>query len=130
MKGLVAMAKVWPCFEGKYITYGDPWADIRLVECEQKLDLVPSDYRWGLDENYYFGDPNENAVWRGCKYVVIEVSEAEARDGGDGWRPGRYVIRMTPVEAYNRLGLSSATFDIKENHVQVGSPDANGTVLG
>jgi len=101
------MAKVWPCFEGKYITYGDPWADIRLVECEQKLDLAPGDFRWGLDENYYFGDPNENAVWRGCKYVVIEVSEAETRDDGDRWRPGRYVISMTPVEVYNRLGLAS-----------------------
>ena len=103
------MAKVWPCFEGKYITYGDPWADITLVECQEKLDLCPSDYRWSLDENFYFGDPNEDALFRGCKHVVVEVSKAEARDGGDGWRPGRYVIRMTPDEAYNRLELASTS---------------------
>jgi hypothetical protein len=97
------MAKIWPCFEGKYITQGEPWADVSLVECIQIFDLRRSDYRWGLDENYYFGDPNENAVWRGCKYVVIEVSETEADNAGDGWLPGRYVIRMTPVEVYKRL---------------------------
>jgi hypothetical protein len=67
------------------------------------FDLRRSDYRWGLDENCYFGDANENAVWRGCKYVVMEVSETEADNAGEGWQPGRYVIRMTPAEVYKRL---------------------------
>ena len=60
-----------------------------------------------VSENYYFGDPDENAIFRGSKHVVVEVSETKAREGCDGWRPGRYVARMTPEEVYNRLGLAS-----------------------
>lgn len=102
------MAKVWPCFEGGVVTCGDPWTDISLRECQQKLYLRPSDYRWPLSEVPHFGSPNEDGTILGYKHVVVEVSETEAEDGGRGWSPGRYLVRMPPDEVYNRLGLASA----------------------
>ena len=102
------MAKIRPCFEGKYVTPGDTWVEVSLAECEQTLGLHRSDYRCGVDETCYFGDLNEAAL-SDFQYVVIEVSEIEADHVGDGWRPGKYVIRMTPAEVCDRLGLASKT---------------------
>jgi hypothetical protein len=103
------MAKVWPCYEGKIVTSGDPWKEISLSECQQTLDLHPSDYRWSLSEVPHFGNRDEDGTILGYKHVVVEVSETEARGGGDDWRPGRYLLRMAPDEAYNRLGLASTS---------------------
>jgi hypothetical protein len=100
------MAKIWPCFEGKVVTCGDPWTEISLTECKQKLDLRPSDYRWSFSELLHFGNPDEDRTILGYKSVVVELSETEAREGGDNWRPGKYLVRMAPDEVYERLGLA------------------------
>jgi hypothetical protein len=101
------MPKIWPCYEGKIVTSGDPWKEISLTESQQMVDLRPSDYRWSLSETPRFGEPNEDRTILGYKHVVAEVSESEARSGGGDWRPGRYLVRMAPAEVYNRLGLAS-----------------------
>lgn len=102
------MAKIWPCFEGKVVTSGESWKELSLLECQQTLDLQPSDYRWRLSEVPHFGNPDEDRTVLGYKHVVVEVSEIEAREGGD-WRPGRYLLRMAPDEVFNRLGLTSTS---------------------
>jgi hypothetical protein len=103
------MPKIWPCYEGKIVTAGDPWKEISLAECEHLLDLHPSDYRWSLSETVRFGNPHEDQTCLGYRHVVAEVSDSEASSGGGAWRPGRYVVRMTPDEVYNRLGLTSTS---------------------
>jgi len=103
------MAKVWPCFDGKVVTSGDPWTELRLTECQQNLDLHPLDYRWSLSEVPHFGKPDEDGTILGYKHVVVEVSEIEARDGGGDWQPGIYLVRMPPDEVYDRLGLASTS---------------------
>jgi hypothetical protein len=99
------MAKIWPCFEGKVVTSGDPWTEISLAECQQKLDIRPSDYRWSLSEVPHFGNHDEDRTILGHKHVIVELSQIEGDAGGD-WRPGRYVVRMAPDEVYDRLGLA------------------------
>jgi hypothetical protein len=54
----------------------------------------------------HFGNAEEDRTILGYKHVVVEVSETEARDGGDDWRPGKYLLRMAPDEVYDRLGLA------------------------
>jgi hypothetical protein len=103
------MAKIWPCFEGRVVTSGDPWTEISLTECQQKIDLRPSDYRWSISEVPHFGNPDEDRTILSYKHVVVEVSEIEARDGGDDWRPGRYLLRTAPDDVYDRLGLASTS---------------------
>ncbi len=101
------MAKIWPCYEGKVITVGGPWKEISLMECQQRLDLLPSDYRCGLLDVLRFGNSDEDMTILGYKHVVVEVSETEAHDDGDDWRSGGYLLRMNPDEVYNRLRLAS-----------------------
>lgn len=101
------MAKIWSCFEGKIVTSGDPWTEISLAECQQTLDLRPTDYRWPLSEVPHFGNSDEERTILGYKHVVVEVSETEAQDDGDDWQPGRYLVRMAPDVVYDRLGLAS-----------------------
>jgi hypothetical protein len=63
------MAKIWPCFDGKIVNSGDPWTEISLAECQQTLDLRPTDYRWPLSEVPHFGNPDEDMTILGYKHV-------------------------------------------------------------
>jgi hypothetical protein len=100
------MVKIWPCYEGKIVTVGGPWKEISLMECQKTLDLLPSDYRFSLSEVLRFGNFDEDMTILGYKHVVVEVSEIEAQNGGNDWRPGKYLLRMNPDEVYNRLRLA------------------------
>jgi hypothetical protein len=97
------MAKIWPCRDGTVVSIGGSGGEISLNECEENLDVSPVDYLCDLSETPHFG--NQNNPLAGNQHVVVEAGKAEAETYGRDWKPGFYRARVTPEEAYKRLGL-------------------------
>ncbi len=94
------MAKVWPVYEGRAPTAGEPWAVIPLDDAARILDLEPQHYLTELSRTPRFGDPARDMAFFGYRHVVVEVGEDEAQAD---WRPGFYRSPLPPAEAFLRL---------------------------
>lgn len=95
------MAKVWPVFEGREPTRGEPWADIPVDAAVRLFELRSKDYISDLENTPRFGDVRFDRQRAGYKLVVVEV------DAGEGERanlkPGFYKSRVTPSDAVDKL---------------------------
>ena len=97
------MARVWMAQEGSRANSGGPWREMTLDECQQKLGLIPSDFKSDLADPPHFGDTTKPpAMFRDPVAVVVEVDDAEAAK--HGWKPGFYVLDVSPKQAEKRLG--------------------------
>ena len=97
------MAKVWPVYEGRPATIGEPWAEMSLEDAIRVLDLEPSRFRQDLSADHKgpkFGTTESDRTWAGYRHVVVEIGEEEAKAA---WIAGFYVSPLTPVEGYFRL---------------------------
>lgn len=96
------MAKVWPVYEGRRATVGDPWAVLPLDDAVRILDLDPRHFLSELSRPPKFGDLERDMTWTGYRHVVVEAGEDEAHGH---WRPGFYMSTLSPAETFFRLHI-------------------------
>ena len=95
------MAKIWPAYEGREPTIGEPWADLPLTEAIALLGLRPKHFRSDLSAPPRFGEADRNLWYAGFKHIVVEVEATEANR--EGWKPGFYLSPVKPKEASRKL---------------------------
>lgn len=95
------MARIWPVYEGKNPTYGEPWAELPLSGAIISFELRQEDFLTELDEIPRFGDTRRDLTFAGYKHIVVEIDLAEARKAK--WKPGFYRSRIKPDEVFRRL---------------------------
>lgn len=95
------MAKIWPVYEGKEPTSGDAWADLPLREAVALLELSPQDFLSDSGETQRLGNAGRDLSFLGFRHVVLEVGSVEGRR--EGWKPGFYLSRLKPADAFARL---------------------------
>lgn len=95
------MAKIWPVYEGRTPTMGEPWADIPLAEAVDLFELRPKDFLSDMETIPRFGPQDRDLTFAGYKHIVVELDRDEA--SRSKWTPGFYKSRIKPQEAFNRL---------------------------
>ena len=95
------MAKIWPVYEGKDPTFGEPWACLLVPEAVALFELQPDDYVSDLAMTPRFGNVDRNLTFAGFKHIVVEIGHNEGQQAN--WRPGFYKSRITLQEAFDRL---------------------------
>ena len=94
------MAKIWPVYEGRISTIGEPWVEMPLNDAVRVLQLEPRFFLADLARAVRFGNEEQNLTWAGYRHVVVEVDDAEA---GPDWQPGVYRSPLDPSKAFYRL---------------------------
>jgi hypothetical protein len=95
------MARIWPVYEGRESTRGEPWADIAVSDAISLFELRESDLLSDLSRTPGFGDATRDLWYGGFKHVVIEIRPSEAKR--IKWRSGFYLSRVKPAVARDRL---------------------------
>ncbi|HXF53618.1 MAG TPA: hypothetical protein VNK52_05785 [Hyphomicrobiaceae bacterium] len=95
------MAKIWPVYEGKEPTRGDPWVDVPVSDAIALCDLRTQDFVSDLSNTPRFGDTGRDLWYAGFTHVVVEIDVEEARAAN--WKPGLYRSRLEPKEVFRRL---------------------------
>jgi hypothetical protein len=99
------MARIWPVYEGREPTVGEPWASLPLAEAVHLFELRPEDYISGPRDTSpigpRFGDYSRDLRHAGYKHVVVEIDPEEARKSK--WKQGFYKARVEPEEVFRRL---------------------------
>lgn len=111
------MAEIWPVYEGREPTIGDPWARLPLAEAIALCELRPRDFLSDLTARPRprFGDVDRDLWYAGFKHivVVVEVDEGEKA----GWKPGFYKSRLAPKETFRRLIQQTLVSALGEENV-------------
>lgn len=94
------MARVWPVYEGKAPTTGEPWVVLPLDDAVRILDLEPQHFLTELSHTPRFGDIDRDMTLVGYRHVVVEVGNDEAEGQ---WKPGFYGSPLAPPQAFYRL---------------------------
>ncbi|MCT8999991.1 hypothetical protein [Chelativorans intermedius] len=95
------MALVWPVYNGREPTRGGPWANISAPDAISLFELSEADFLSDLDKTPRFGDQRREFFHEGFRHIVIEIEPDEARRSG--LKPGFYISRVDPEEAFRRL---------------------------
>jgi hypothetical protein len=95
------MAKIWPVYEGTEPTIGEPWAELPLPEALSLFELRPSDFVSDPEKAPRFGNVDRDLWFAGFKHVIVEVGASEGRRAK--WKPGFYLSRIKPEDAFGRL---------------------------
>jgi hypothetical protein len=95
------MAKIWPVYEGKEPTRGEPWVDVPVRDAIALCDLRARDFTSEFSKTPRFGDTNRDLWYAGFRHVVVEIEPEEARTAE--WKPGFYKSRLSPKEVFRRL---------------------------
>lgn len=103
------MAEIWPVYEGRRPTQGEPWATVPLRQAIELLDLSPQDFISDPDRTPRIGRKDRDLAVFGFKHIVAEIGPKEA-DGRD-WKPGFYRSPLSPREAFKRLLRHAETFN-------------------
>jgi hypothetical protein len=109
------MAKIWPVYEGQKPTSGFPWATLPLREAIDLFDLRPSDFVSDLEVPPRFGAADRDLTYAGFKHIVVEVERSEGRQAK--WKPGFYMSRIKPKEAFGRLIRQALAVELGEENV-------------
>ncbi len=92
------MAKVWIVKESSGSTTPEPWCEMALSDCCQKLGLTQSDFHRDLVKTPNFGNTNDPlAAYRDPQIVEIQIDYTEAEQ--HEWKPGFYRSKLSPNEA-------------------------------
>ena len=95
------MAKIWPVYEGREPTRGEPWADLPVSEAVSLFELQPEDIVYDLATTPRFGNVDRDLWYLGYKHIVVEIGRNEGRRAT--WKPGFYRSRVKPKDAFGRL---------------------------
>ena len=109
------MAKIWPVYEGKDPTIGEPWARLPVSEAVALFELRPDDYVSNLAVTPRFGDVDRDLTFAGFRHIVVEVGRNEGRRAN--WRPGFYKSRIPPQEAFDRLIRQALVAELGDDNV-------------
>lgn len=109
------MAKIWPVYEGKEPTRGDPWADVPVAEAIRLFQLRPDYLQSGLSSTPRFGDAERDLWYAGFRHVLVEISEREARSVK--WKPGFYKSPVKPKAAYEILVRRALISELGEQNI-------------
>jgi len=109
------MASIWPVYEGREPTIGEPWAELPLAEAIDLFELKPQDLVSDLSKTLRFGNANHELLYAGYKYIVVEVGVSEARRAK--WKPGFYRSPIKPEEAFRRLIQQALAAELGNNNV-------------
>jgi hypothetical protein len=112
----IAMAKIWPVYEGSQPTSGWPWADLPLSTAIDLFKLQPRHFVSDLDTIPRFGPVNRDLWFAGFKHIVVEVEPAEARRAG--WKPGRYLSPISPKDGFGKLIQEALVAKLGDNNVE------------
>lgn len=98
------MVNVWFCSDGENPTDGEKSDYTKELDfCIDVLELSEAQFFCDLSITPKFGDPNDKmAQVRGRRHVVLEIGEEEVN--GTGWKPGFYLLYLSPEEVFKRLG--------------------------
>ena len=94
------MAKVWPVYEGRPSTVGEPWAELPLKDAIRILDLEPACFLTDLSRIPKFGLIERDRTLMGYRHVVVEISRHEAKAD---WKSGFFRSPLDPAEGYFRI---------------------------
>lgn len=122
------MADIWPVFEGREPTRGEPWATLRLEEAVDLMrlspdDRIPGDRLSAPDRAPRFGRQDQDLRWLGYRHVIVEIRAEESRQE---WQPGFYRSPLAPREALNNLLRHAISRDLGD--VNVLRVEASGSV--
>lgn len=112
------MAHIWPVYEGREPTRGEPWATLPIKEVVGPLELLPTDFFSDYHHTPRFGRVERDLSVYGFKHIVVEVEPDEA--AGSNWKAGFYKSRKQPGEVFDWL-LQHALASVlgEENIVRV-----------
>ncbi len=97
------MTKVWFVRDGPEPTRGEPKYTLPLDRCTDQLGLTKKDWLHALDQTPRFGDQAPRPLGMAeYRHVVCQIDAPEASEYG--WRPGYYVLEISPKEVAERLG--------------------------
>jgi hypothetical protein len=95
------MAKIWPVYEGREPTVGEPWAQLPVTEAVALLELRARDRVSDFERTPRFGDARRDLWYLGYRHVVLEIEPNEALNAA--WKPGFYRSRLKPREVLIKL---------------------------
>ena len=110
------MAKIWPVYEGREPTIGEPWAHLSSAEAIKLFRLRQNDFLSEPGQTPRFGDISRDLTHAGFKYIVVEIDSAEGRK--IDWRPGFYKSKITPEEAFDKLIQQALGAELGSDNVQ------------
>ncbi len=94
------MTKVWFVRDGPEPMRGEPKYTLPLDRCTDQLGLTKKDWLHGLNQTPHFQAPR--VAVPEDRHVVCQIDAPEASEYG--WRPGYYVLEISPKEVAERLG--------------------------
>ena len=109
------MAKIWPVYEGREPTFGEPWARLPLSQAVVIFELQPDDFVSELVVTPRFGDVGRDLTYAGFKHIVVEVEPDEKRQAK--WKPGFYRSRIKPKEAFSKLIRQALVGELGDDNV-------------
>lgn len=95
------MVDIWPVYEGREPTRGEPWASLPLDKAIALLELKPRHFISDPSRTPRFGPHDRDLSIFGYKHVVGEVHPDEDRP--PDWKAGFYRSPLTPKEVFNRI---------------------------
>jgi hypothetical protein len=96
------MTKVWFVRDGPEPTRGEPKYTLPLDQCTDQLGLTKKDWLHALDQTPRFGDQAPRPLGMAeYRHVICQIDAPEASEYG--WRPGYYVLEISPKEVAERL---------------------------
>lgn len=109
------MAKIWPVYEGREPTVGEPWARLPMSEAIALFELRPEHFVSDTVVTPRFVDVDRDLTYAGYKHIVVEVKPKEGRQAK--WKPGFYRSPITPKEAFGRLVRQALVAELGEDNV-------------
>jgi hypothetical protein len=95
------MADIWPVYEGREPTRGEPWLSLPLEDAIALFELKPLQFISDSSRTPRFGPHDRELSLFGYKHVVVEVYEDESRP--PDWKAGFYRSPVPPKDAFNRI---------------------------
>tara|TARA_Y100000294_G_scaffold148471_1_gene144857 strand:+ start:100 stop:645 length:546 start_codon:yes stop_codon:yes gene_type:complete len=109
------MANIWPVYEGKTVTIGEPWARVPVSDAIALFELRPTDLVSDLEKTPRFGDTDRDLTYEGYKHIVVEVKRSETKRSN--FKPGFYKSRIKPREAYRRLIQQAIVTELGDDNI-------------
>jgi hypothetical protein len=78
------MANIWPVYDGRHPTSGEPWADIPATEAITLFELEPNNFLSDLEVIPHFGDKGRDLTFAGFKHVVVEIKKGSVESKVEG----------------------------------------------
>lgn len=107
-RGKFGIAGIWLLKVGYARTQGAPAFSLPFHECIARLGLRPGQWWAPLGHLPVIGNPSLAGEATAPQGVLCEVAEDEI--GSDDWRPGYYLLDLSPAQAAEIFGSPAPEF--------------------